>query len=263
MSIDGIKKAVSNTAAGALGNPKKAFLIIHSVQDTSELASVEELAEKVLLLREGGGDLDGAAISNIFGGEDGMRVMQVQYNPSSLDISAHTVEISAKRLQQNIVSDIPPQFTRPASVTLAVDLVFDAVNVKDSFMSEKFNISIGGIVTSGAALKNRANYTVQPQTNALVSMLMSVYTRHATFCWSGLAFHGIVSETRAKYTMFSVSGRPVRSLVSLVIQQDLNGPDGSYWDKAFDKCFGAADSDGTFGGQSIGQNVGNLLNFGF
>jgi hypothetical protein len=94
-------------------------------------------------------------------------------------------------------------------------------------------------------------------------MLMSGETRNVTFCWSGLAFHGIVTETRAKYTMFSVSGRPVRSLVSIVIQQDLSGPDGSYWDKAFDKCFGDADAEGVFGGQSVGQSVGNILNLGF
>jgi hypothetical protein len=259
----GIKEFGGNLAASALGNPKKAFLVIHKGVGDAGGVSVEKLAERALALSESVNPT-GASIAGAFEGGDNAHVLQVQYNPSSLEFSANAETIPANRLQQNIVSDIPPQFNRPPSVSLSVQLVFDAVNVKDSFMADKFSLKPSDLVAVPAAIRNRAKYTVQPQTGALLAMLMRNSTRHVTFYWSGLTFNGIVTEAQARYTMFSVSGRPVRSFVRLRISQQLNGSaDEDYWTKAFDKCFGDEQTGGSFGGQSVGQNMGNLLNISF
>jgi hypothetical protein len=170
-------------------------------------------------------------------------------------------------LQQNVVAEIPPQFTRPPSVVMSVQLVFDAVNVKDSFMADKFRLSvsdaIGGAVTAVRVLRGK-KFTVRPHTNALLYMLMRKESARVTFHWADMTFHGLVNEVHARYTMFSVSGEPVRSFVDLSITQRVTGnTENQYWEKAFDKCFGEQDTDGLFGGQQTGQSVGNMLNLGF
>ncbi|MDR2770987.1 MAG: hypothetical protein LBB57_03000 [Clostridiales Family XIII bacterium] len=255
-----IKDAAANAAANALGDTKKAFLVIHNIS-SSGFAGAKDFKDASVFQSGGPGDF-----SLNIAGDDSDCFLQVQYNPSSLDFNANAEQIPVKSLQQNVIADIPQQFTKPPSVTLSVDLVFDAMNVKDSFMSEKFSTSTGGIASAGLAALNKEQFTVQPQTNALLALLMFSNTHNVTFYWSDLMFYGIVMEARAKYTMFSVSGRPVRSFVTLMIQQDLGGTDGgdgTYWDKAFDKCFGDENSTSSFGGQSAGQSVGNLFNLGF
>ncbi|MDR1572686.1 MAG: hypothetical protein LBS24_00040 [Clostridiales Family XIII bacterium] len=258
----------ANVLGSVLGNPKKAFLVIHRQEafETSGGSSVSELAEKVLLL-SANADMGGAEISQLLGGAAKAHVMQVQYNPSSIEFLANSEPIPVNRLQQNVVSNIPSQHTRPPSVSMSVELVFDAVNVKDSFMADKANITggLGGVVTAGAGVVNRAKgaeYTVRPQTNALLAAVLRQTTNHVTFHWSGMTFNGIVTQAQARYTMFSVSGRPVRSVVRLVFEQKLNKVDEKYWENAFNKCFGDESADGVSGGRSLGQSAGNLLNLG-
>jgi hypothetical protein len=270
-----IEKAGANLLGSVLGNPKKAFLVIHKSDDvfysTKGDASVEVLAASVLASSdETAASAPAGAGRNASAGAGRnveTHVMQVQYNPSSIDFMANAEPIPVNRLQQNVVSNIPSQFNLPPSVTMTVELVFDAVNAQDSFMADKANIAggLGGAVTAASAVTKRlkgAEYTVQPQTNALLAAVMGRNTNDVSFHWSGMTFSGIVTQAQARYTMFSVSGRPVRSVVKLVIEQELTGVGKAYWESAFDKCFGEENDRGTFGGQSLGQNVGNLLNLG-
>jgi hypothetical protein len=140
------------------------------------------------------------------------------------------------------------------------------VNVKDSFMADKGDIAnLGGAVTSASSAVQRGMgkvYSVRPQTNALLAATLRQTTNHVTFYWAGVAFNGIVTQAQARYTMFSVSGQPVRSVVKVVIEQKMGGVDSIYWVQAFDKCFGDANAGGEYGGQSVGQYAGNLLNLG-
>jgi hypothetical protein len=257
-------QSAGNAAASALGNPKKAFLVIQKDAGRAP-ESVAELAEKALLLSESVNP-DSAAISDIFGAANS-HVLQVQYNPSSIGFRANSEDIPVNRLQQNVVAEIPPQFTRPPSVVMSVQLVFDAMNVKDSFMADKFRLSasdvLGGAATAVRELRGKT-FTVRPHTNALLYMLMRKESSFVTFHWSNMTFYGLVSEVHARYAMFSVSGEPVRSFVDLSIVQRVEGATANtYWEKAFDKCFGDQDAPGLFGGQSMGQSVGNMLNLGF
>jgi hypothetical protein len=259
-----VMQTAKNAAASALGNPKKAFLVIHKDPDRTS-ASVAELAEKALSLSESVNP-DSAAISGIFGAANS-HVLQVQYNPSSIGFRANSEPIPVNRLQQNVVAEIPPQFERPPSVAMSVQLVFDAVNVKDSFMADKFRLSasdvLGGAATAVRELRGKT-FTVRPHTNALLYMLMRKESSYVTFHWSNMTFHGLVSEVHARYAMFSVSGEPVRSFVDLSIVQCVEGAtENKYWEKAFDKCFGDQDTPGEFGGQLKGQYLGNMLNLGF
>jgi hypothetical protein len=246
-----IGNLTSNLKTSILGAPEKAVLTI--VHNDAPAASPNPAGLAQSALR----------------GEPGSTVtakthkLVVQYNPSTLKIQANAESIEAKRLQKKVTEDIPNAFTRPPSIVLTVDLIFDAVNVKDSFMADKFRLSAGDVVTDVAAVINRANYTVQPQTNALLAMLHRKGTSNVVFAWRSMSFWGNVEEVQARYTMFSVSGRPVRSVVTFAISQESKNIKDTYWENAMDKCFGEATAAGEYGGQSVGQSVGNLLNLGF
>ncbi|MDR1605110.1 MAG: hypothetical protein LBS10_10065 [Gracilibacteraceae bacterium] len=223
----------------ALGNPKKAFLVIHK-EEGRKATDVAALAEQAL---SAGANAGGAELSQAFGGGGKAHVMQVQYNPTSLTFRANADSVPAKFLQQTEETEVPSQFTRPPSVVMSVQLLFDAVNVQDSFAAKALIPSAGDALTAGAALyKSKAlqqNYSVQAQTNALVALLLREGTSLVTFHWANMSFCGVASEAQARYVMFSVSGRPVRSMVQLSIVQDVAAADMTYWNKAFNKTFGA------------------------
>ena len=96
-----------------------------------------------------------------------------------------------------------------------------------------------------------------------IGMIMRKSTRLVTFQWSEMSFTGEVTEVHADYTMFSVSGRPVRSQVRINISQRVDsGSDSQYWNKAFDKCFGSQNVSAISGGKSQMEGLSNLLNIG-
>ena len=152
-----------------------------------------------------------------------------------------------------------------------MDLIFDDMNPTDAFMADKFMLlsgfSVGNLISAGAGIANAIKgkvYSVQKQTNALVAAAIRDSTRSVTFKWANMSFTGELTEVRAAYTMFSVSGRPVRSTVTLSITQQVNGEIGSgYWDAAFNSAFGGASSIANSGGRSASNKAGNLLNFNF
>ena len=85
-------------------------------------------------------------------------------------------------------------------------------------------------------------------------------TRVVTFRWADMAFTGQLIEVQAEYTMFSVSGKPVRSKVRMNIAQQVESDaDIQYWDKVLDTTFSG---NGEAGGKDMGQKLGNLLNLG-
>ena len=251
----------STLASSAMGSVKKAYLLIHKNKDGQDVQTqdVIQKADAALAASTLTAGKVTAAVKSA--GErfaqSGGHVMQVQYNPASLSLHANADPVAFSSLQQNIDSGIPSQNVRPPSITLSVELVFDAMNAKDAFMAEKFSLSAGGIVSSVAGAKKLASggYTVQPQTNALLALLLRPSTRLVTFRWGDMAFTGQVTEVQADYTMFSVSGKPIRSTVRLNISQQVESSgDSRYWDTAFDKWFQKSDSKSA--------SLGNVLNLG-
>lgn len=243
----------------ALGNIQKALLVIHRDTDPASLDSAKVVKNTELALRGAAG---GLAATSAALQEKGLEtcVMQVQYNPSTLSIQANAETIPFTCLQQNVDSGVPNQNSRPPTVMLSVELVFDAMNPKDAFMAEKFSLSTGGVVSSVAAAKELAagGYTVQPQTDGLIAALLQPGTRLVTFRWADMAFTGQIVEVQATYTMFSVSGKPIRSRVQMNIAQQVESKaDINYWDTALNKMInsGALEQ-----GKSKAQTLGNLLN---
>lgn len=250
-----ISDFASKVAGDVLGNPKKAVLLLYQPPAKNAAAGKVSNLAAAALTGGSGGQAGG-------GGVGTSKRLEVQYNPASLSLQANAEPIPFSYLLKNVDNGVPNQQIRPPAIALSVELVFDDTNLKDAFMAEKFRLSVGDAVTAGAGIVQsaRGGYTVQPQTNALVAMLMRDATRLVTFQWADLSFTGEVCQVQAKYTMFSVSGKPIRSTVQLVILQRIATRAGfAYWDKAFDACF----SDrlgGSGGSKSAVEKAGNLIN---
>ena len=249
----------SQLGNAVVGNIQKALLVIHRQEDAAEVDSARVAAATEAAL--------GGTAASMLATSAAMKaakmkacVMQVQYNPSSLSIQANAESIPFAYLQQNVDSGVPNQSSRPPMVMLSVELVFDAMNPKDAFMAEKLSLSTGGVVSSAAAAKQltKGGYTVQPQTDGLIAALLRPSTRVVTFRWADMAFTGQLIEAQAEYTMFSVSGKPIRSKVHLNIAQQVESEaDIKYWDAMFDKMVGNGALEQSKG---AAQTMGNLLN---
>ena len=240
---------------------QKALLIIHK-DDPEEIntAKVSETTQSVLSMAST--DMSAPRISAGLqtAGLD-VCVMQVQYNPSSLSIQANAKPIPFTYLQQHVDSGVPNQNLRPPMVLLSVELIFDAMNPQDAFMMDKVRLSAGTMASNAAGIVKNVKdggYTVQPQTEGLLAALLRSNTRVVTFRWGDMAFTGQLYEVRADYTMFSVSGKPIRSKVALNISQQVeSNADIKYWDKVLDNTFKENNSVEM---KKTAQELGNLLN---
>jgi hypothetical protein len=256
----GIKETL---ASSALGSVQKAMLIIHQGKDAQEVDSTKVAADTALMLKSASASTSAKELGQALNGPQSAltsHVMQVQYNPASLSIQANAEAVPFTYLQQNIDSGIPNQSPRPPMVVLSVELIFDAVNPADAFMLDKLRLSAGSVVSdiSGAIQAKQGGYTVQPHTNGLVAALMRPSTRVVTFRWADMAFTGQLIEVQAVYTMFSVSGKPVRSHVRMNIAQQVeSSSDLKYWDGVLDRAFS---NNNTITTKDASSNWGNIFN---
>lgn len=242
--------SVSNILSSVTGATAKAILKVHEVTSSETVNTYADVSSGTK-----------AALSNPTSVSTKItstkeHSMTVQYNPSSLSIQANAEPIPFTYLQQNIDSGIPNQNLRPPMVVLSVELYFDEMNPQDAFMLDKLRLSAGSMVSNVAAIAKNAKggYTVQPQTNALLSTVLRPNTKLVTFAWGDMRFTGVVIEVEAEYTMFSPSGKPVRSRVQLNIAQSVESQaDVKYWDDAL--ALGIAGK-----GKGMAQKAGNLLN---
>ena len=175
--------------------------------------------------------------------------MEVQFNPNRLNLvtsggtqSEFKALGDSARRQLNTVD-------LPSVTTLSLQLVFDQVNIQDAFVREGnvlTNPTVGNIVSTVQSISTNAKggYSVQTQTEGLLSLLVFRQTRDIIFYWNEMFFHGVLEYVNAKYTMFNKLGNPIRSVVDLTIRQadtdDTFKSDKEYWDAAFDAAFGEA-----------------------
>lgn len=264
--------SIGDSALGSLlGGAQKALLILFTGTSARKLKNSEiaNLASEALL--KSSADMTALAglyqysnreIAEI---KNTLHFLEVQYNPNTLFIQANAEGVPILGLQQNLDPGVPNQTLRPPSVTLNVELFFDAVNLADSFMWEKFTLGLSGqtvsnIATLGASTQGYV-WSVQDQTNGLLGAIMSKNTRFMIFKWADMTFAGELTEASAQYTMFSTSGRPVRSKVTLRITQNVESADDiKYWDNALDD----ATEDGSVKPKrSTLDSLQNLISFNF
>jgi hypothetical protein len=187
---------------------------------------------------------------------------KVQFNPRELTLNAQR-EINRKAdAEAKGAEGADTSSQETPTITLNMELIFDEVNLYDSFMSEKANTGLATMATNLASMnaigKKGKVWSVKPYVEGFIGALRNSYTRSVGFQWGKFSFNGQLRFVRATYTMFSTSGRPVRAKVSLRLASKLQGKTMGDWEKALQEAFGGDESD--FSG--VGSALGNVLNMG-
>ncbi len=229
--------------------------------DSSQLGKVAQAAEGAV------GNAVKTAGSRL---EKTVKTYTVQFNPSQLTLSGYGGGMyqktdygsasNAKKQQGNIGISYEPAKVR---LMMSVTLIFDQVSVKDAFMADKFAANPTGVATGVATLAKEAitkeEYSVQPIIEGFIGMLRQERTRFITFCWGSMQYEGIVNSLNTKYTMFSLTGQPIRGEVdfSMILVDEEVGPNNmGVWKKHYEEAFGG----GNVSYKKKTQSVGNIFN---
>lgn len=203
--------------------------------------------------------------NQLMGADKEYLAMEVQYNPSSIQMQTTTgsqLDYCGGSMG-NMANNMIVQNTVPTSTTMNVQLIFDDVNIFDSFMVNNVNSPVGSGVQ---AVKNlvQKEYSVQHQIEGILSLLTMDATRQVVFYWAKMCFRGELTAVQASYTMFNKSGNPVRGIVNLSIRQGEQGGvyDQECWENAYDNLFKKSKDGNSGGGASRFSQLtnNNILN---
>lgn len=187
--------AVNINSQNTLDNAKK-----NTISDVLETASK--------LLYSGGkkeGTSSGSFAKKTLGND--FKIMEVQYNPSKLNLSTSAGDTPLENPQAGGQMGIITEISRPPETYLDLELFVEGENTRVKI-------------------------------NGFLGMMSSELTRRVIFYWGNMCFPGEVVHVSAKYSMFSPEGRPIMGTVSLKIRQEVSGgKEYEYWIKAFDKLF--------------------------
>lgn len=213
-----------STALAMLGAADKAIIVVE--QETSRASSSSSSG-----LSSISSSLTSATDSTT---STSRKVLEVEYNPTSLSIVANAENTTIKSMQQGADSNALVQGLRKPSLVLTVQLVFDAVNNQDCFYSDYLMLSASSII--GGISSVATEHTVRPQIEGFMSLMLNNNNRMVSFMWENMVFSGQVNQVTSNYTMFNRSGVPVRGNVQFQILHFIGGEIVTdYWTTAFEK----------------------------
>lgn len=292
MGIGAFAGSIGNSLLGGLkdtanlvtGNIPKAILCVPDVRKVGN-ATVDQMIAKSDQLRDSllnstaEGGLGGMGVMEAFkslAGRDttkmiennGFLALEVPYNPSSIyleTVAGNQMSFSGGSMGDASTSQLR-QNVEPVSTTMSVQLLFDAVNVYDSFMMSNLSPNIGNAVGVASNAINKLagdGYTVKPQMDGIMSLLTRDFTRHVLFFWAQMCFQGELTSVSSNYKMFNTQGHPVRGEIRLTIRQseDVSAKySNKYWEKAFTKAFGDSMTSGlTQSVNSLSRGLSNSV----
>lgn len=267
------------------GNVPKAILCVRNIKTLEQITSRDGAEERLRKKRDNmkdtldaakdlqdafmkatedalSGTVSSKARKNLLGQDQAYLAMEVQYNPSSIQMQTTTgsqLDYSGGSMG-NMANNMIIQNIVPTSTTMNVQLIFDEVNMYDAFMVNNVNSPVGAITQAAKYAVEKEN-SVQHQIEGILSLLTMDVTRQVVFYWSKMCFRGELTAVQANYTMFNKSGNPIRGVVNLSIRQGEQAElfESSYWGKAYENLFtkGKADGKSTFS-KVTNNNVLNL-----
>lgn len=246
---------LQTTVNQVTGNIPKAILCVPDISKDANRSVNDTIKNSNSLRAALGGEAGGQSIMGSFrklAGRDTTKTiesnnylaLEVQYNPSSIyleTVAGTQMNFSAGNMGDASTSQLRQNY-EPEATTMSVQLLFDAVNVQDSFMLSNMAPTISNAVgaTMNIVTSLQGGYSVKPQMDGIMSLLTREYTRHVLFFWAKMCFQGELSSVSSHYTMFNTSGNPVRGEIRLSIRQTGDPEakyENNYWEKAFDKVF--------------------------
>ncbi len=266
------------------GNVPKAILCVRNIKTLEQITSRDGAEERLRKKRDNmkdtldaakdlqdafmkatedalSGTVSSKARKNLLGQDQAYLAMEVQYNPSSIQMQTATgsqLDYSGGSMG-NMANNMIIQNIVPTSTTMNVQLIFDEVNMYDAFMVNNVNSPVGAI-TQAAKYAVEKEHSVQHQIEGILSLLTMDVTRQVVFYWSKMCFRGELTAVQANYTMFNKSGNPIRGVVNLSIRQGEQAElfESSYWGKAYENLFTKGKADGKSTLSKVTNN--NVLN---
>ncbi|MCI9436354.1 MAG: hypothetical protein HFH85_04140 [Lachnospiraceae bacterium] len=191
------------------------------------------------------------------------KCFHVQFNPSELSLSGYGGGRVAKTDFSGKGGGISYEAAE-VRIVLNVKLIFDKVDPRDAFLSDKLSSSVtamaqGAVRTTREALGKKDN-SVQTQVEGFIAALRSKYTNRITFHWGDMNYPGVLNRVSSQYTMFNVKGQPIRAVVNLSLvcaDAEVSPFSMGIWQKHYEEAF----QGGSQSYVKAAQKVGNLLNF--
>lgn len=256
---------VSDLASSITGNVESAYLIVKDYRAVGAAGdgSVGTSGENaVSVLQNTAAALSGNVnklVADIAGDTD--KKFKVQFNPKELQIYATSLAHNKADVQrENGIQKNISDTVREPRVELSLTLIFDRVNIYDSFPADRGWMDMNtaqGIKNKVAAVASQKGtvWSVQKELEGLIAALRNQYTRSIVFQWANFSFTGQLSSINANYTMFSASGRPVRAEAKLRLRQKMSGVVLQNWYDDYDSAFTGQSS-----GAAKTPNLAGLLN---
>lgn len=242
----------SDLKSSLTGNIETALLVIHDYRDMAAFVKQKEKSAQpetlqAAILKEAqlsrslmtASQLKGEPPLTYEGSTD--RILQVQFNPSQLNLYAMANINYKKDSDTGQSKSIAAEDAK--TLTMTVRLLFDDMDTYDSFMWEKFTSGLtakgisNGINAARTLTGKEKVHSVQWRVESLIAALRNPYTRTISFRWADFSFIGQICAIQANYTMFSTSGRPVRAEVMLRINHEMDTNMLKHWYDNFDTVF--------------------------
>ena len=191
------------------------------------------------------------------------RSYTVKFNPTSLSFSGRN---GGRFSTMDYMSDDNDELQYKgvdATISMSVQLLFDSMDPKDAFMSDKLDFSptglLNGAIDAGLSMAGKKKKTIQREVEGFIAALRNENTRLITFNWGDMCYSGVLRRVTTEYTMFNVTGEPVRAMVGLSImcadaKQWKNSV--AVWQERYKNAF----EGGSESFVKTSQKMGNLLN---
>ena len=210
------------------------------------------------------------------------KYFRVQFNPNSLRLTGHSgglVKSSTfKKKQTQPGSDQQQQQSAgdeddsggleykegKTYIEMSVSLFFDKVDPQDAFLEDQLAVSSltnagKGIAKGVMTAMGKKNNTVQPEVEGFIGALRNKHTRLITFHWGDFNYTGILRSVTATYTMFNITGRPVRAVVDLTLtcaDSEIAEKSVATWNNIYYNAF----DKGSESFVTVSQIAGNFVN---
>ena len=257
----GQSSVTQGLVSGLTGNVNKAYVLFRQpVKDEQKKTkSVQGGLTRLSVVLSRGTETAGGSqtgFSSAFGVDSSLSSLsnnagyipvQVQYNPSSISFSGTG---SGRKTEETVGGNNNKSYTTydsPSRISMRVDLIFDDTRNTDAFMAESSMLSVSNLAQSavrgvGQAIKEQSaaglfhtEYSVQDISELFVAAMPDSYSRYVGFVWNKMVFWGELTSADVEFSMFNKSGNPIRSKVSLTMEQEAQGSTSMQkaWEKAF------------------------------
>ncbi len=172
------------------------------------------------------------------------RMMEVQFNPSSLRLSAMGGDDDVQTT--NYTQD-GAGISRGAvglHVEMSVKLIFDQISNYAAFTQDMLTLSSSRAISQAtSAISNAIKSTpasVQQIVESFVATMRNENTRRICFQWGDFYYEGVLSRVNSTYTMFDLAGNLIRAEVMMVlylVDDDLDKEFNEYWEDAYHAAF--------------------------